>query len=55
MAKGLYKQTLTLRVRMTERMIRERERVKERARIAHKSFGSDDTWIVNQVRLKAQL
>jgi hypothetical protein len=39
---------------MIERMIRERERVKERARTS-KGGGSNDTWIVNQVRLKAQL
>jgi hypothetical protein len=31
MAKGLYKWTLTLRVRMMARIIRERERVNERA------------------------
>jgi hypothetical protein len=35
---------------MTERIMRERERVKERA---SSSGGSNDTWIVNQVRLKA--
>jgi hypothetical protein len=40
---------------MTERIIRERERVKERARSDHKGGWSDNTWIVNQVRLKAQL
>jgi hypothetical protein len=39
---------------MTERIMRERERVKERARM-HKGGWSDNTWIVNQVRLKAQL
>jgi hypothetical protein len=39
---------------MTERIIRERESVKERARIAQRGW-SDNTWIVNQVRLKAQL
>jgi hypothetical protein len=55
MANGLYSRTLTLRVRMTERIIRERESVKDRARIAHNSGWSDNTWIVNQVRLKAQL
>jgi hypothetical protein len=38
---------------MTEWMIRERERVKERA--STQSGWSDNTWIVNQVRLKAQL
>jgi hypothetical protein len=38
---------------MTVRMIRERERVKERASFSR--GGSDNTWIVNQVRLKAQL
>jgi hypothetical protein len=32
MAKGLYRRTLTLRVRMTARIMRDRERVKERAR-----------------------
>jgi hypothetical protein len=37
------------------RMMRERERVKERASLDHKGGGSNDTWIVNQVRLKAQL
>jgi hypothetical protein len=31
MANGLYRRTLTLRVRMTVRMMRVRERVKERA------------------------
>jgi hypothetical protein len=34
-------------------MIRERERVKERA--STEDGRSDDTWIANQVRLKAQL
>jgi hypothetical protein len=38
---------------MTERMMRERERVKERA--STEDGGSNDAWIVNQVRLKAQL
>ena len=38
---------------MTDRMMRERERVKERA--STQGSGSNDTWIVNQVRLKAQL
>jgi hypothetical protein len=36
---------------MMARMIRERDMVKERART--KRSGSNDTWIANQVRLKA--
>jgi hypothetical protein len=32
MANRLYRRTLTLKVRITARMMRERERVKERAR-----------------------
>jgi hypothetical protein len=55
MANGLYRRTLTLRVRITARIIRERERVKERASLHTEDGGSNDTWIVNQVRLKAQL
>jgi hypothetical protein len=35
------------------RIMRERERMNERA--STKGGGSNDTWIVNQVRLKAQL
>jgi hypothetical protein len=54
MANGLYRRTLTLRVRMTARIMRERERVKERASFRQGGW-SDNTWIVNQVRLKAQL
>ena len=53
MPKGLYRRTLTLKVRMTVRIMRVRERVKERA--STEDGGSNDTWIVNQVRLKAQL
>jgi hypothetical protein len=42
MVKGLYRQTLTLRVKMTVRMIRERERVIERA--STEGGGSNNTW-----------
>jgi hypothetical protein len=40
MANRLYRQTLTLRVRMTARIMRERERVKERASSVTKTVGA---------------
>ena len=50
--KGRLRQSLSLRVRITKRMTREREMVKE---FITKAGESNNTWIVNQVRLKAQL
>jgi hypothetical protein len=52
MLKGRLRRSLSLRVRITERMTREREIVKE---FTLKAGKSNNTWIVNQVRLKAQL
>ena len=52
MLKGRLRQSLSLRVRITERITREREMVKE---FTTKAGESNNTWIANQVRLKAQL
>jgi hypothetical protein len=46
------RQSLSLRVRIAMKKIRVRDMVKE---VTLKAGGSNDTWIVNQVRLKAQL
>jgi hypothetical protein len=52
MLKGRLRRSLSLNVRMTERITREREMVKE---FTLEDGASNDTWIGNQVRLKAQL
>jgi hypothetical protein len=48
--KGRLRWSLSLRVRIAVKRIRVREMVKE---VTLKAGGSNDTWIVNQVRLKA--
>jgi hypothetical protein len=50
--RGRLRWSLSLKVRITERRIRVREIVKD---ITLKAGESNNTWIVNQVRLKAQL
>jgi hypothetical protein len=50
--RGRLRRSLSLNVRIAERRIRVKEMVKE---ITLKAGESNDTWIVNQVRLKAQL
>jgi hypothetical protein len=50
--RGRLRQSLSLRVRMAEKRIRVREMVKD---VILKVSESNNTWIVNQVRLKAQL
>jgi hypothetical protein len=52
MLKGRLRRSLSLSVRITERITREREMVKE---FTTKAGESNNTWIANQVRLKAQL
>ena len=50
--RGRLRQSLSLRVRMVVKRMRVREMVKD---IILKAGESNNTWIVNQVRLKAQL
>jgi hypothetical protein len=49
---GRLRQSLSLRVRIAVKRMRVREMVKD---VTLKAGESNDTWIVNQVRLKAQL
>jgi hypothetical protein len=50
--RGRLRWSLSLRVRMVVKRIRVREMMKD---ITLKAGESNNTWIVNQVRLKAQL
>jgi hypothetical protein len=50
--KGRLRQSLSLKVRIAEKRMRMREMVKD---VTLKAGESNNTWIVNQVRLKAQL
>jgi hypothetical protein len=50
--KGRLRWSLSLRVRMVVKRMRVREIVKE---VTLKAGEDDNTWILNQVRLKAQL
>jgi hypothetical protein len=50
--KGRLRRSLSLRVRIAVKRIRVREMVRE---VTLKAGESNNTWIVNQVRLKAQL
>jgi hypothetical protein len=51
-SRGRLRQSLSLRVRIVVKRMRVREMVKE---VTLKAGESNNTWIVNQVRLKAQL
>jgi hypothetical protein len=50
--RGRLRRSLSLRVRITVKRMRVREMLKD---ITLRAGGSNNTWIVNQVRLKAQL
>ena len=50
--KGRLRQSLSLRVRIAVKRMRVREMVKD---VTLKAGESNNTWIANQVRLKAQL
>ena len=50
--KGRLRQSLSLKVRIAVKRIRQREMVKE---VTLKAGESYNTWILDQVRLKAQL
>jgi hypothetical protein len=50
--RGRLRRSLSLRVRMIVKRVRVREMLKD---VTLKTGESNNTWIVNQVRLKAQL